>query len=150
MNPTNDTTGAYVGSQMYTANMAQAKTLATNAFADMVLTHREYLSNAVTAGYPSAGAWFDSTLELMNEIQVYGSYIFRPGGNGTIIVNRYTINNSQLALFALAPKFIKTRQNYWLRDTVSAADFARVGNYGRSDYADASRSLGVRPAFPIG
>ena len=73
MNETNITTGGYVGSKMYTENLAQAKTLAASAFGSLILTHREYLTNAVSNGYPSAGAWFDSTLELPNEIMMYGS-----------------------------------------------------------------------------
>lgn len=39
----------------------------------------------------------------------------------------------------------------WLRNAtkknVSAADFARVGNYGNAGYGNASGSRGVRPAF---
>ena len=57
MNETNITTGGYVGSQMYTANLANAKTLVNSAFGSAnILNHREYLTNAVTNGYPSAGA----------------------------------------------------------------------------------------------
>lgn len=40
---------------------------------------------------------------------------------------------------------------WWLRnaskESVSAADFAAVGNYGRADYNGASNSHGVRPEF---
>jgi hypothetical protein len=150
MNDTNTTGGAYVGSKMYTTNLAQAKTMVADAFGDMVLTRREYLSNAVTNGYPSGGAWFDSTVELMNEIMVYGSFIFRPAGDGTIVVNRYTTDNTQLALFMMVPKFVKTRQSYWLRDTVSTANFAIVYYPGDATYSYASDALGVRPVFAIG
>ena len=61
MNATNITTGGYVGSEMYKKNLAQAKTLAASAFGNLILSHREHLTNAVTEGYPSGGAWFDST-----------------------------------------------------------------------------------------
>lgn len=93
MNETDITTGGYVGSKMYTEGLNQAKTTIQTAFRDLLLTHREILINAVTNGYPSGGAWLNSTVELMNEIMVYGSYINTPGGTGSIIVNRYTINN---------------------------------------------------------
>lgn len=150
MNETNITTGGYVGSKMYTENLAQAKTLAASAFGSLILTHREYLTNAVSNGYPSAGAWFDSTLELPNEIMMYGSLVFTPAGDGTTIVNRYTTGKTQLALFTVVPKLISNRQTFWLRDVVSSAYFAFVGGDGATACGDASGSLGVRPVFAIG
>lgn len=151
MNASNATTNGYAGSAMFTANLANAKTLAKSAFgSENVLTHREYLDNAMTSGYPSGGAWFDVDVDLMNEIMVYGSFIFRPAGNGSVVVTRYTTANSQLALMAVCPKFIKTRESYWLRDPVSAAYFAGVYGHGLAAYSGASDSLGVRPAFAVG
>ena len=151
MNETNITTGGYVGSLMYTTNLEQAKTTIASAFGDMVLTHREYLTNAVTNGYPSAGAWYDSTVELPNEIMMYGSYVHTPAGDGSVIPTRYTINKSQLALFKLVPKFINpSRQTQWLRDVVSAAYFALVTGTGDTAYGSASTSFGVRPVFAVG
>ena len=150
MNATNITDGGYVGSLMYTENLNTAKTTISTAFGEMLLTHREYLVNAVTSGYPSAGAWFNSTVELMNEIMVYGSYIHTPAGNGTTIVTRYTINKQQLSLFRLSPKAINNRVSIWLRDVVSSSYFANVSNGGTAAYYYASTSLGVRPVFAIG
>ena len=150
MNDTNITTGGYVGSLMYTTNLDQAKSTIASTFGDLVLTHREYLTNAVTNGYPSAGAWYDSTVELPNEIMMYGSHVFAPAGDGSFVPTRYTIDKSQLALFKLAPKFIHNRQWFWLRDVVSAAYFAYVGAHGTPDCNGASDSRGVRPVFAIG
>ena len=68
MNATDTTEGAYVGSDFYTGNngntgKAQCTTKINSAFgAGHILTHREYLQNAVKDGYGSAGAWYDSTL----------------------------------------------------------------------------------------
>ena len=150
MNDDNITTNGYAGSKMHEENLNDAKTRIKAAFSDMVLSHREYLTNAVTSGYPSGGSWYDSEVDLMNEIMVYGSYVHTPAGNGTRIPTRYTINNSQLALFRLNPKFIKTRYTYWLRDVVSAAHFAYVTGVGNADFSGASNSRGVRPVFAIG
>ena len=149
MNDTNTTDGGYVGSKMYTTNLAQAKTTISTAFGGMLLTHREYLTNAVTAGAPSGGAWFDSTVELMNEPMVYGSHFFAPGNNGVTIPTRYTINNSQLSIFRLNPTMFKNRESIWLRDVVSAAGFAVVHVSGYPHYGNASYSYGVRPDFAI-
>lgn len=150
MNETNTTEGGYVGSLMYTNNLNQAKETISAAFGDLLLTHREQLINAVTDGRPSAGAWFDSQIELMNEIMVYGHYAYVPSGNGLVTPVRYTIDNSQLALFRLNPKAYKNRQGIWLRDTVSSAAFASVNGYGGLYHYTASSSYGVRPAFAIG
>lgn len=151
MNETNITTGGYVGSQMYTANLANAKTLVNSAFGSAnILNHREYLTNAVTNGYPSAGAWYDSTVELPNEIMMYGSLVFTPAGDGSFVPNRYTIDKTQLALMKMYPRFINPgRYWYWLRDVVSSASFALVFNFGLTGYGGAANSGGVRPVFGL-
>ena len=145
MNETNITTGGYTGSLMYTENLAQAKTLAASAFGDLILTHREYLTNAVTDGHASAGAWFDSTLDLPNEIMMYGCHVYAAMNNGTVIPTNYTIGKTQLALFTVVPKLISNRATFWLRDVVSSANFANVNNNGNTNYNNASNSNGVRP-----
>ena len=150
MNETNITTGGYTGSLMYTENLAQAKTLAASAFGDLILTHREYLTNAVTDGHASAGAWFDSTLDLPNEIMMYGCHVYAAMNNGTVIPTNYTIGKTQLALFTVVPKLISNRATFWLRDVVSSAHFAYVYGNGTAAYYDASNSSGVRPVFAIG
>lgn len=150
MNTSNVTTGGYVGSAMYTSNLANAKTIVNSAFGSHVLTHREYLTNAVTNGYPSAGGWFDSGVELPNEIMMYGSLIFTPAGDGSFVPNRYTISKKQLALAAVAPEYVNIRATYWLRDVVSSAGFALVLHYGNAHFSAASISYGVRPVFAIG
>ena len=132
------------------ANLANAKTQVNAAFGSAVLTHRDLLVNAVTNGYPSAGSWYDSSVELPNEIMMYGSYVHTPAGDGSTVPYRYTINKKQLALAAMAPKYVNIRATYWLRDVVSSADFALVGVYGRANYDGASNFRGVRPVFPVG
>lgn len=150
MNETNITTGGYTGSLMYTENLDRAKTLAASAFGDLILTHREYLTNAVTDGHASAGAWFDSTLDLPNEIMMYGCHVYAAMNNGTVIPTNYTIGKTQLALFTVVPKLISNRATFWLRDVVSSANFADVSYYGFTYFNAASTSGGVRPVFAIG
>lgn len=151
MNTENVTTGGYVGSLMYTTNLANAKTIVNSAFGTSVLTHRELLVNAVANGRPSGGAWMDSSIEIPSECMMYGHNHFTPASDGTNIPYLYTINKTQLALFQVCPKFIVNRSyNQWLRDVVSAAYFAHVSGYGNTAYFGASNSVGVRPVFPIG
>ena len=151
MNTTNITTGGYVGSEMYKKNLANAKTIVNAAFQGSVLTHREYLCNAVANGRPSGGAWFDSSIELPNEPMMYGHPHFSPTSDGSTVPSIYTISKTQLALFMVCPRFIVNRSyNQWLRDVVSSAYFAFVDDSGNADYSGASNSLGVRPVFPVG
>ena len=151
MNTTNVTTGGYVGSAMYKSNLANAKTIVNAAFQGSVLTHREYLCNAVANGRPSGGAWFDSSIELPNEPMMYGHPHFSPTSDGSTVPNIYTISKTQLALFMVCPRFIVNRSyNQWLRDVVSSAYFALVDHRGYPNYDNASYSLGVRPVFPVG
>lgn len=151
MNTTNVTTGGYVGSAMYKSNLANAKTIVNAAFQGSVLTHREYLCNAVANGRPSGGAWFDSSIELPNEPMMYGHPHFSPTSDGSTVPSIYTISKTQLALFMVCPRFIVNRSyNQWLRDVVSSANFAVVFSYGYTNCSFASYSYGVRPVFPVG
>ena len=155
INSTNITTGGYIGSDLYTGNnsntgLATAKSTINSAFGSAhILSHREYFSNAVTNGYPSAGAWVDSTVDLMNEEMVYGCKEFEPMGDGSTIPANYTIDKSQLPLFAHDASRICNRATWWLRGVVSAANFANVYSGGHCLYYGASNSFGVRPAFAI-
>lgn len=150
MNDTYITTGAYVGSKMYTEGLTQAKTTINSAFGEAhVLNHRQYLQNATTDGYASGGSWYDSTVELMTEQNVYGGKIFSNIQNGTALANSYTVDKSQYPLFAFRPDMISNRQWFWLRDVVSASSFAYVSTGGLADCAYASSAHGVRPAFSI-
>ena len=150
MNDSNVTTGAYVGSKMYTTNMATAKAKIKADFGSAhILAHREYLANAVSNGKQSAGAWYDSEIELMTESMVYGAPHFAPACDGSTVPANYTVACKQLNLFRHRPDLISNRQTYWLRDVVSAANFARVDDHGGCAYLGASGAFGVRPAFPI-
>ena len=150
MNDTNITTGAYVGSKMYTEGLTQAKTTINSAFGEAhVLNHRQYLQNATTDGYASGGSWYDSTVELMTEQNVYGGKVFGNQLNGTTLPNSYTVDKSQYPLFTFRPDMISNRAWFWLRDVVSASYFAGVYSRGNATYDDASYAYGVRPAFSI-
>lgn len=148
MNTSNVTTGGYTGSAMYKSNLAQAKTTIKAAFGSAhVLTKRELLTNAVNGNTPSGWAWFDSDVELMNEVQAYGSVAWGAhDGNGYNVAS----GDGQFPLFMFDRTKLHNREDYWLRDVASAASFAIVHNSGNADYYAASTSLGVRPAFCIG
>lgn len=148
MNTSNVTTGGYTGSAMYKSNLAQAKTTIKAAFGSThVLTKRELLTNAVNGNTPSGWAWFDSDVELMNEVQAYGSVAWGAhDGNGYNVAS----GDGQFPLFMFDRTKLHNREDYWLRDVASAARFSNVSDYGDANSGNASASLGVRPAFCIG
>ena len=145
----NTTAGGYVGSDMYKSNLEQAKTTIKSAFSGHVLKHRIYLTNAVANGRASGGAWCDSEVDLMCEQMVYGSGIFSPVSDGSNVPANYRVEKSQLPLFQHEPSRIGNRNDWWLRDVITASFFAFVSYDGHADYYAASLSLGVRPAFCI-
>jgi hypothetical protein len=148
MNTSNVTTGGYTGSAMYKSNLAQAKTTIKAAFGSAhVLTKRELLVNAVNGNTPSGWAWFDSDVELMNEVQAYGSVAWGAhDGNGYNMAS----GDGQFPLFMFDRTKLHNREDYWLRDVSSAAAFSRVAGDGHAGNNGASYSSGVRPAFCIG
>ena len=148
MNTSNVTTGGYTGSAMYKSNLAQAKTTIKAAFGSAhVLTKRELLTNAVNGNTPSGWAWFDSDVELMNEVQAYGSVAWGAhDGNGYNVAS----SDGQFPLFMFDCTKRHNREDYWLRDVASATSFSLVSTAGDASLGHASTSLGVRPAFCIG
>lgn len=148
MNTSNVTTGGYTGSAMYKSNLAQAKTTIKAAFGSAhVLTKRELLTNAVNGNTPSGWAWFDSDVELMNEVQAYGSVAWGAhDGNGYNVAS----GDGQFPLFMFDRTKLHNREDYWLRDVSSAAYFSLVRGTGYASSYGASASFGVRPAFCIG
>lgn len=148
MNTSNVTTGGYTGSAMYKSNLAQAKTTIKAAFGSAhVLTKRELLTNAVNGNTPSGWAWFDSDVELMNEVQAYGSVAWGAhDGNGYNVAS----GDGQFPLFMFDRTKLHNREDYWLRDVASATLFSFVRDAGYTSSYNASASNGVRPAFCIG
>lgn len=150
MNDTNVVTGAYVGSKMYASGLNSAKTTIANAFGSAhILTIRQLFQNSITGDYENGHAWYDASVFLMNEINVYGGYVFKSFLHGTGWAYMYSIDNSQYPVFAFDKKMIHTRQDYWLRDVASSSTFCRVYYYGYCSAYSASYSGGVRPAFNI-
>lgn len=145
----NTTAGGYVGSDMYKSNLERAKTTIKSAFSGHILKHRIYLTNAVANGRASGGAWCDSEVDLMCEQMVYGSGIFSPVSDGSNVPANYRVEKSQLPLFQHEPSRIGNRNDWWLRDVITASNFACVYGNGNASYDNASNSFGVRPDFCI-
>lgn len=150
MNDTNVTTGAYVGSKMYSSGLNSAKTTIANAFGSAhILTIRQLFQNGVTDNYETSQEWYDASVWLMSEFNVYGALVWKNAYAGTNWRCNYTIDNSQYPVFAYDKTMIHTHEDYWLRDVAYSGAFAFVRGNGDCDDGSASDAFGVRPAFNI-
>ena len=155
LNSTNTVAGAYVGSDFYTGNnditgKSTMMSAINNAFgSDHILTHKEHLANAVTNGYESGAAWYESTAELMTERMVYGCGIFHNQMAGANMPARHSIDYGQLPLFRYNRSLIGNRINWWLRDVSSSYTFSHVGANGYCSNTNPHHEIGTRPAFAI-
>lgn len=151
MNDTDTTIGGYVGSQMYTANLDQAKQIINSFFGSgHILNHKEILINSVTDGYSSGSAWYDSKVELPSEVMVVGSNVFNSQKAGTMIPHLYSINKTLLSLFKIYPEYIALEsKSYWLRDIASGFGYSYISSTNSITYTGSSNALGVRPVFGI-
>ena len=155
MNSSNTTVGGYVASSMYTNTLPSIlDTYITPVFGSHVIEIRNLLTKGINAtGYNRYGinsgcsndwAWYSRKVDLMNEVQVFGSIVWSSSGYET------GSDNCQLPLFRLAPEFITNRSYwYWLRNITNAFCFASVGGNGYSGNGSASATGGVRPCFYI-
>ena len=109
-----------------------------------VLSYRALFPTAYSSGVATSWAWADACVELMNEVEVYGSQVWES--------SPYEVGHGarQLDLFRIDPSFKYTRSYWWLRGVYSAAWAAFVYGDGYADRGSASYVLGVRPLSLIG
>lgn len=150
MNDTDTVAGAYADSKLRASGLNTAKTTINNAFGSAhILSHRLFLKNAVTDTYESGGSWYDATVELMTEQNVYGGKIMANCLSGTQWAVQFTVDKSQFPLFSYRPDLISSGGTFWLRDVASSSAFCRVGDNGNALNGNAGIDSGVRPAFCI-
>ncbi len=184
MNPTNSTAkgasqvpgaddiGAYKGSEMYqkTLNEVYNKYIAPD-FCDSssssdchIIEYRNLVSTDMASdrsnqwglgsGASSNWAWENRKLDLMSEVNVYGTTVWSSSGYDIGLDNR------QYAIFQLRPELINQgvsgisdtntgRYWYWLKAVTDSASFAGVSGDGYAYAGNASNSGGVRPRFLI-
>ena len=167
MKVTDTTVNGYRNSSGCDYTMTEVlNTYITPVFGNHVIEIRNLLTRGINeTGYNRYGTnsgcsnevrWYSRKVDLMNEVQVFGSIIWSSSG--------YDIgsDNCQLPLFRLAPEFIADRSYenlhkdenpeltwYWLRDIANASSYVGVDTYGNSSGYPASKAAGVRPYFYI-
>ena len=154
MNPTNDTTGGYKGSEMWNNTIPKYAAAIQAAFGSAhVLNHKELLTNAksdvASSGYSGwTGAssnweWVPVLVNLFNENMVYGSKCW--GSSGFDIGDC----NTQVAAMRHNKSLSFSRAGWcWLRSVTLSPDFADANDGGDAYGPGASGSSGrVRPYF---
>lgn len=162
MNATNVTDGGYVGSEMYTTTLPALLAALGGAPGSPLYGHmlswRELFSNAIStasgthaamhpgsAGWASNWAWYDTSLTLMSEHELYG---------GTLASSSTWAQGAckQLPLFAVVPEYAchapgAARYTHWLRSVAASGAFCYAGGGGIANSRGASGVFGVRPLF---
>ena len=134
MNTGNSTAGGYRNSSMKNARLNQIANSLPDTFKNILISHRMF----------SDGTWFTTSVDLMNEVMVHGTYICTDNSN------KQTSDTQQLALFRLVPELKTIGANYWLRNLSSAQTYTLVSQYGDASTDAATSTYGVRPVFAVG
>ena len=134
MHTSNSTSGGYKSSIMKTVRLNQVANSLPDAFKSLLLTHKMF----------SDGSWVSTSVDLMNEVMVHGTYICADGNN------RQTSDTQQLALFRLAPELKTIGVNYWLRNVAGSQTYTLISQYGDASSDMATSTYGVRPVFAVG
>jgi len=155
MNPTNTTAGGYANSDMHQIILpCYAKAFKT-ALGNHLLQHRSWLTTSVDSSTTTAAAagmqggsktaaWSTVELQLMNEVQLYGSTLWSSSafdvGNDTKILPVFNfINPTQYG-----------RNNTWLRAVMNDTFFCACNNSGLAGGNGASSAIYVRPVILFG
>ena len=155
MNPTNTTAGGYYNSDMHQITLpCYAKSLKT-ALGNHLLAHKTWLTTTVNTSTPSmagagmtgassASAWETTELQLMNEVQLYGTMVWSSSAY------EVGVDNEKLPVFNFINPVQYGRTIVWLRSVVSSTVFAFCSNSGIANSYGASTAGCVRPLILFG
>ena len=145
MNDINSNESGYYNCKMKQTVLPNVlKTYIKPVFSSHILTYRNYLTNAV--GTTVTFAWYDSQIDLMSEVNVYGASL------ASSTYNDNGIDNQQYALFRLEPSFITTKEgvNFFLKNVSTSDGFLFSFRQGLPSHYNANNALSVRPRFLVG
>ncbi len=157
------TEGGYINSKMAREtlpSLVSEEGVIGKVFGNHIIEYRNLLTNSVNTevnnqsasnrnGASDEWGWYSRKIDLMSEVNVYGTTVWSSSGFDTGIDNR------QYALFQLKPEFINSyggqRFHSWLKEVTSYMDFAFISYMGTSRGEwNSVNELGVRPRFLIG
>ena len=155
MNSTDTTAGGYYNSEMHQFRLpSYAKSLKTvlnghlltfkSRLTDSVDASRDTMACAGQTGAADHSAWYDTELQLMNEIQVHGSPVWSSSPYDVSI-------DAKLPVFDyINMHTYQENKNLWLRSVVSNTDFAICEQKGNFIHTAASYSGLIMPMMIFG
>lgn len=162
MNDTSVTTSGCRNSNMFKSVLPVYSEALQSALNNHIIKYDSFLSSSASTieisnvgqvknAYANSHQWTNVTLNLMSEIQLFGS---------TILSSYYDIGekNTQFSLFRHNPAMKIAgaghggkRVTYWLGAVATSSSFVCCGNFGNISHAKASiEACCVRPYFLIG
>lgn len=147
MNPTDTTAGGYAESEMRTVHLRRAEAIFKACFgADHILSHREYLTNTVTNGQTSGGAWYNSTVELMDDMMLFGYNLYEDYTYYESLESElHLLERPQLAILTHHDGLIFNGTLYWLRNLGVSGCFATIAPADFDARPASTTTIGVRP-----
>lgn len=153
---TSTTEGGAAASDIYTTVLpAHQGELEADFGAEHIIPQDIYLTNAVTNGVASGGAWASLYSSILTEKQIFGNDIRYTDGPNYFL--NFLARERQLALFANMPETIvaheagtTTRKDWWTDTVESNVSFGVVTNKGIEYYSGTTLNGGVRRALFIG
>ena len=102
------------------------------------------MAGAGMTGAATNWDWEITELQLMNEVQVFGTTVWSSSA--------YDVgcDNKLLPVFKFINPIQFGRSNYWLRSVVSSTTFAFCNTYGNANTDSASHMINVRPLILFG
>lgn len=153
---------AYAGSDMFNVHLPAYRTAISNSLMGNVLTNYELLSNEMDdtivsggfgglTGASSNNDWYDSTITLLNEVEVYGTRIESSScfdvGNGCMQLPGFNLNPT-LKIKGMGHG--GHRCDWWLSAVASNDQFVTASATGATLRAMADSSSGIVPKVLFG
>lgn len=154
--PTKTTEGGAAASDIYTTVLsAHQGELEADFGAEHIIPQDIFLTNAVTNGVVSGGAYALLYSFILTEKQIFGNDIRYTDGANYFL--NFLARERQLALFDNMPETIiaydadtTNRRTYWTDTVENASDFGTADTDGYMNNRAANGERGVRRAFFIG
>lgn len=132
----------YTSSYLYTTGLTKARQAINNAFPNIILSHPRTMVNSGA----SDKTYYQIDIDTMSQIMTFGYTTYGPRLTEWTGVS----DAQQLALFRIAPQYLRTSDSFWLTDISSNNAPVMVLGNGTPFAVAETQNRGVRPCFAIG
>lgn len=144
MHSTDVVTGGYAGTELRTSGLTNTKTIVKAAFGESsILVRKEMLSNSNSNMTITGVAWFDSDIDIPDEVML--------NGHGSLTTPMNRTSRTQFAAIRMHPLIFNPFGNtFWVRDiggSSSVTEFTMVDTASIMTRSRATVIHGIRPYF---